>query len=84
MSSSGDRRLATAGTGDVLAGVIGSYLAAGLEPETAAVLAAWMHGQAGLSQTAFGMVASDLVDGLATVAARLVSVTPHGEPHASN
>jgi hydroxyethylthiazole kinase-like uncharacterized protein yjeF len=84
VSSSGDSRLATAGSGDVLAGVIGSYLAAGLEPDTAAALGAWMHGQAGLSQTSFGMVASDLIDGLATVAARLVSVTPHGEPHASN
>jgi len=84
VSSAGDSRLATAGTGDVLAGVIGSYLAAGLTPQNAAALGAWIHGHAGLSQTSFGMVASDLVDGLATVAAKLVPVTSHGEPHASD
>ncbi len=82
-SATGDQRLATAGTGDVLAGIIGSYLAAGLEPEMAACLGAWMHGEAAALQTSFGMVASDLVGGLADVAARLLSATPHGETHAS-
>jgi hydroxyethylthiazole kinase-like uncharacterized protein yjeF len=38
--------LATAGSGDVLAGLAGSLLAAGLEPREAAVVAAWVHGAA--------------------------------------
>jgi hydroxyethylthiazole kinase-like uncharacterized protein yjeF len=39
--------LATAGSGDVLSGMIGALLAAGLDPWLAAGCAAWMHGQAG-------------------------------------
>ena len=44
---SGSPALATAGTGDVLAGVIGGLLAQGLPPSSAAVLGAWVHGRAG-------------------------------------
>ncbi len=39
--------LASAGTGDVLAGVIGSFIAQGMEPFDAAVLAVYVHGKAG-------------------------------------
>ncbi len=39
--------LATAGTGDVLAGVITGLLAQGLSPFHAACLGAWLHGRAG-------------------------------------
>lgn len=42
--SSGNPSLAKSGTGDVLAGMIGSYLAQGLSSEKAAVLGAWLHG----------------------------------------
>jgi hydroxyethylthiazole kinase-like uncharacterized protein yjeF len=38
--------LATAGAGDVLAGMIGALLAAGLEPYDAASVGAWLHGAA--------------------------------------
>jgi NAD(P)H-hydrate epimerase len=38
--------LATAGSGDVLAGMIGGLLAQGLEPGKAAAAAAWLHGDA--------------------------------------
>ncbi|MFP4321752.1 MAG: bifunctional ADP-dependent NAD(P)H-hydrate dehydratase/NAD(P)H-hydrate epimerase [Anaerolineales bacterium] len=40
-------RLATAGTGDVLAGVISGLLAGGLDPYDAAVAGVWLHGRAG-------------------------------------
>jgi NAD(P)H-hydrate repair Nnr-like enzyme with NAD(P)H-hydrate dehydratase domain len=43
----GTSALATAGSGDVLAGLLGSLLAGGLAPERAAVLAAYVHGLAG-------------------------------------
>lgn len=43
----GTPALATAGTGDVLAGLVGSLLAAGLEPFHAGSVAAYVHGKAG-------------------------------------
>ena len=38
--------LATAGAGDVLAGLVGALLAAGLEPYDAASVGSWVHGAA--------------------------------------
>lgn len=83
VSTAGDQRLATAGSGDVLSGIVGSYLAAGLEPVRSAALAAWVHGNAAQGM-GFGIVASDLVDGIPAVTARLSSATRHGDQHASN
>src|SRR5690606_17097779 len=52
----GTPALATGGTGDVLAGLLGSLLAAGLAPERAAVTAAYLHGLAGRRAAARGAV----------------------------
>ncbi|MFM9037753.1 MAG: NAD(P)H-hydrate dehydratase, partial [Actinomycetota bacterium] len=61
--SNGDRRLATAGTGDVLAGMIGSLLAQGMHPFRAAASAAFLHAHAAsLFGADEGMIASDLID----------------------
>lgn len=46
--TSGSSALASAGTGDVLSGVIGALLARGLEPLEAASLGAHLHGLAGV------------------------------------
>jgi NAD(P)H-hydrate epimerase len=57
--------LATAGTGDVLAGTIVALLAQGVDAFGAACLGAWIHGQAGLRCAheigPAGVVASDLL-----------------------
>lgn len=67
----GGPELATAGTGDVLAGVIGGLLAQGLEPLAAARLGAWWHGLAGermrWTHGASGGSARDLLDALPAV-----------------
>ncbi len=47
LCNAGDQRLATAGSGDVLAGVIAAGLAQGLDPLDAASLGALVHGVAG-------------------------------------
>ncbi len=60
--TTGDSRLATAGTGDVLSGVIGALLAAGVPAFHAAAAGAWLHGQAAQSAPARGMVASDIAE----------------------
>jgi ADP-dependent NAD(P)H-hydrate dehydratase / NAD(P)H-hydrate epimerase len=58
--------LATAGTGDVLTGIIGGLLARGLAAEDAARLGVWVHAQAGLvageDKREGGMMASELLD----------------------
>ena len=63
--------LATAGSGDVLAGLIGSLLAQGLEPFSAACLGVYMHGRAAerISERLgdAGLLASDLTYELAVV-----------------
>jgi NAD(P)H-hydrate repair Nnr-like enzyme with NAD(P)H-hydrate dehydratase domain len=51
--------LATAGSGDVLAGVIGALLAQGLDAFDAACAGVWMHGDAGI-KAGPGMIADDL------------------------
>ena len=43
----GNPGMATGGTGDVLAGLVGALLASGLDPFDAARAAAWVHGRAG-------------------------------------
>lgn len=60
--------LATAGTGDVLAGVIGALLAKGMEPFTAACAAVRLHARAGLLAAerigGEGVIASDVIAAL--------------------
>jgi NAD(P)H-hydrate epimerase len=60
--TTGDARLATAGTGDVLSGVIGALLARGVAPVEAAAAGAWLHGRAASHGPADGLVAGDLPD----------------------
>jgi NAD(P)H-hydrate epimerase len=57
----GDARLATAGTGDVLAGIIGALLAMGVPPLKAAAGGAWIHARAGAKMAPLGLVAGDLI-----------------------
>ena len=59
--------LATAGTGDVLTGVLAAYLAKGLDPRLAAAAAATVHGLAGRTLPERGAVAGDLVAALPLV-----------------
>ncbi|HIP77340.1 MAG TPA: NAD(P)H-hydrate dehydratase, partial [Kiloniellaceae bacterium] len=71
--------LATAGTGDVLAGLITGLLAQGMAPVMAASAAVWLH-----AATAFtfgpGMIAEDLPDALPDVLGELHSVS-HAVDH---
>ncbi len=63
-TSPGSPVLATAGSGDVLTGVIGGLLARGLDPFDAASAGAYLHGEAGLlagRSTGEGTLAGDVV-----------------------
>ncbi|MEO7837311.1 MAG: ADP/ATP-dependent (S)-NAD(P)H-hydrate dehydratase, partial [Acidimicrobiales bacterium] len=65
VSTSGSPRLATAGSGDVLAGVIAAFLAQGLVPLEAAALAAHAHGASAALGFSRGLAAGDLPELLA-------------------
>lgn len=67
----GNAGLATGGTGDVLAGLVGSLVAGGIRPAAAARAAAWVHGRAGDLAAARhgerGLLAGDVADALGAV-----------------
>jgi hydroxyethylthiazole kinase-like uncharacterized protein yjeF len=74
-NTSGHRALATAGTGDVLAGLLVALLAQGAPPFEAAALAAWAHGKAAQAWAQAngdrGLLASDLIERIPAVLGRL-------------
>jgi NAD(P)H-hydrate epimerase len=67
-NTTGNPGMATGGTGDVLAGLLGALLAQGVEPFDAAVMGAFLHGRAGdLARDRLGetsLLATDLLDEL--------------------
>jgi hydroxyethylthiazole kinase-like uncharacterized protein yjeF len=70
ISRGGSPALATAGTGDVLSGVLGAFLARGMEPFEAACAAVFAHAEAGRRAASArggpdGVIASDVVEELA-------------------
>jgi NAD(P)H-hydrate epimerase len=74
INPTGSPILATAGSGDVLAGVIGALLAQGLGPRESATLGAFVHGRAGERLAArgrAGWTASDLLPEIRYVASEL-------------
>ena len=64
---SGDERLATAGSGDVLAGITGAFVARGLAPHLAVAAAAQVHGMAGSRCTTEGTIARDVLSAVPEV-----------------
>jgi NAD(P)H-hydrate epimerase len=71
VNTTGTSALATAGTGDVLTGMIATLLAQGLTPIDAARVGAYWHGRAGqraAKQRPIGVIAGDLPDVLADAA----------------
>jgi len=69
LNPTGSEALASAGTGDVLTGIVAAFLARGVPAFEAAAAAAWVHGAAadGVRELTgpTGLVASDLVAAIA-------------------
>ncbi len=65
-------QLASAGTGDVLAGLVVGLLAQGMPPFEAAAAAVWLHGAAAADYGP-GLIAEDLAERLPSILARLAA-----------
>ena len=80
VNSSGSSALAKAGSGDVLAGVLSSLVASGLDPLSASALAVYFHGIAAdvlsLEYSAIGVTPSDLPREIARQIAKTINHTP--------
>jgi NAD(P)H-hydrate epimerase len=65
-NNTGGPALATAGTGDVLTGIIGGIIAQGIPPGEAVPAAVYLHGKAGdlaaNLKTEPGVIASDIIE----------------------
>ena len=64
LNRTGGPWLASAGTGDVLSGIVGSLLAQGLPALEAAAVGSWIHGRAADEVGREGLVATDLIGAL--------------------
>ncbi|MFY9685051.1 MAG: NAD(P)H-hydrate dehydratase, partial [Pseudolabrys sp.] len=70
IADNGPPTLATAGSGDVLAGIVCGLLAQGMPVFEASCAAVWLHGEAG-KEFGLGLIAEDLPDMLPRVYQRL-------------
>ena len=64
INPTGNPGMATAGTGDVLTGVVGGFLAQGVDPFTAALAGVYLHGLAGdlaEKKGEVGLIATDII-----------------------
>jgi NAD(P)H-hydrate epimerase len=76
INATGSPLLATAGSGDVLAGLIGGLLGRGLEPFEAAATSVWLHGRAADLARDAGMVsliATDVIERIPTLLGQVPS-----------
>ncbi len=75
LNPTGNNGMATGGSGDVLSGTIGSFLAQGMSPIDAAICGVYIHGLAGdfaaENLTVRGMIAGDIMDCLPDALAML-------------
>jgi hydroxyethylthiazole kinase-like uncharacterized protein yjeF len=84
VNATGTPWLATAGTGDVLAGIAGALLATGLEAALAGAVAAHLHGRAGQLAAERGpLLAGDLVRRLPEAVGRVRGLPAVGLGHSS-
>jgi ADP-dependent NAD(P)H-hydrate dehydratase / NAD(P)H-hydrate epimerase len=85
LNSSGNAGMATAGSGDVLTGIISGLAVQGLDLPDAAVAGVWIHGHAGdlaaRALTALSVTAPDLIEFLPMAFNDLLNPGEADEPH---
>lgn len=84
VNKTGNSGLSTAGSGDVLTGVMGSFLAQGMKIEDAVKSAVWIHGKAAdiLVENGIGpigLTASELIDTIRLIRNQLWKITQNND-----
>ncbi|MGE4357698.1 MAG: NAD(P)H-hydrate dehydratase, partial [Candidatus Omnitrophota bacterium] len=68
LNKTGNPGMATAGSGDVLTGMLGGFLAQGIPPFESAIIAVYLHGLAGdlakEEKTEYSLIASDILENI--------------------
>ena len=76
-NSTGNPGMATAGSGDVLTGIITSLVAQEYSPKEAAIIGTYLHGYAGdlaaIKNSQYSMLASDIIENIGEAYKRLLS-----------
>lgn len=84
VNTSGTEALATAGSGDVLTGLMAGFVAQKMAPEVAAVAAVYVHGIAGRMAAALngiaGTTAEDIADAIGPAIDSIVNPRSNGAP----
>lgn len=78
INPTGNAMLATAGSGDVLSGMLGAFFAQGLDLVTSTLAAVWLHGKA-VEEYAAGVTASDIAPAAAQILNRMRLSRPEPE-----
>ena len=82
INTSGNNGMATAGSGDVLTGILAGLIAQGMEPALAAPTGVYLHGLAGDRQAEekgkYGLMAQDILEGIPYV---LKEINKEGKRH---
>jgi NAD(P)H-hydrate repair Nnr-like enzyme with NAD(P)H-hydrate dehydratase domain len=86
INTSGNPGLSSAGTGDILSGMIGAFLAQRLEPENALLAAVYLHGAAADALQkqhggCVGMTASEIPNAARNLLNQWITVTSAPAPH---
>jgi NAD(P)H-hydrate epimerase len=78
----GDPGMATAGSGDVLSGMMAGFLAQKIQPISACILASWAHGLAGefsaKQRTSYSTTASSILESIPQALSHILEQAAHG------
>ncbi|MGH7274254.1 MAG: NAD(P)H-hydrate dehydratase, partial [Nitrospiria bacterium] len=85
INPTGNEGMATGGTGDVLAGILGGLISQGLDPLQASKVGIYLHGLAGdlaaLQKGTMGMIAGDVLECIPSAIQKIQNASADSDPY---